>query len=182
MSQFVPKKLFLTRGVGRHREHLNSFEEALRDAGIAYFNLVTVSSIFPPHCKIITKDKGLAHLDPGQIVYCVMSRAETNENRRLIAASIGLAKPKNKAQFGYLSEHHSYGENEKNAGDYAEDIAAEMLATVLGVDFDSDLAWDAKREIWKISGKIIGTHNITQSAIGNDGQWTTVVTAAVFVP
>ena len=39
---YVPKKIFLTKGVGKHREKLSSFEMALRSAGIAQFNLVRV--------------------------------------------------------------------------------------------------------------------------------------------
>jgi len=178
---FTPKRAFLTKGVGRHKEKLVSFEEALRDAKIASYNLVTVSSIFPPNCKLITPAKGLSELKPGQIVHCVLSRSETNENRRLIAAGIGLAIPKDRKQHGYISEHHSHGENEDQAGDYTEDLAAWMLATVQGVKFDADSSWDEKEEAWKLSGKIVKTTNITQSAIGVNGEWTTVIAATVFV-
>ncbi|HDL19112.1 MAG TPA: arginine decarboxylase, pyruvoyl-dependent [Bacteroidetes bacterium] len=178
----TPKEIFLTRGVGRHRERLTSFEMALRDGGIAQFNLVRVSSIFPPHCKVISKAAGLKKLSPGQIIPCVISENRTNEARRLIAASVGLAIPTDRNRYGYLSEHHSFGENEKRAGDYVEDLAAEMLATILGVQFDPQKSWDEKREQWKISGQIVKTRNITQTALGEvNGQWTTVVSAAVMI-
>lgn len=180
--ELLPKAVFLTGGVGRHREKLASFEEALRDARIAQFNLVSVSSIFPPGCRLISRARGLEKLSAGQILYCVMSRNETSENRRLLAASVGFAVPADRGAYGYLSEHHSFGQTDTEAGDYAEDLAAEMLATILGVDFDPDAAWDEKRELWKISGKIVRTQEITQSAIGGrNGQWTTVVAAACFV-
>jgi arginine decarboxylase len=182
MLQIVPKEVFLTKGVGRHREKLASFEEALRNARIARFNIVQVSSIFPPRCKLISANKGLAKLKSGQIVYCVMSKNETNENRRLIAASIGLAIPADRNQYGYLAEHHTFGETEEQAGEYAEDLAASMLATILGLDFDTGATWDKKEELWKISGKFVKTTNITQSAIGGPkGIWTTVLAAAVFI-
>ncbi len=178
----IPKEIFLTRGVGRHREKLASFEMALRNAGIAQFNLVSVSSIFPPGCKVVSRAAGLKKLQPGQIVPCVMSQNQTNEPRRLIAASVGLAIPKDRTKYGYLSEHHSFGENEQVAGDYAEDIAAEMLATILGLEFDPDTSWDEKRELWKISGQIVRTRNITQTALGSaNGYWTTVVAAAILI-
>ncbi|HKN47266.1 MAG TPA: pyruvoyl-dependent arginine decarboxylase, partial [Candidatus Polarisedimenticolia bacterium] len=64
---YVPKKLHLTKGVGKHREKLSSFEMALRSAGIASYNLVRVSSIFPPHCKLISPQEGTKLLRPGQI-------------------------------------------------------------------------------------------------------------------
>ena len=180
--ELKPKAVFLTRGVGRHREKLASFEEALRDAQIAQFNLVTVSSIFPPGCRLISRKRGLEKLNAGQILFCVMSRNETDENRRLLATSVGLAIPANRTAYGYLSEHHSFGQTDKETGEYAEDVAAEMLATIAGVDFNPDAAWDEKCELWKISGKIVRTQEITQSAIGGrNGQWTTVLAAACFV-
>jgi len=58
-----------------------------------------------------------------------------------------------------------------------------MLATTMGIAFDSEQAWDEKKQIFKTSGMIIKTSNITQSAKGEKGgQWTTVLAAAVFVP
>ena len=178
----VPQEVFLTRGVGRHRERLASFEEALRKAVIASLNLVNVSSIFPPGCKLISRSKALAKLKPGQVVFAVMSRNDTNEYRRLVASSVGLAIPRDTSMYGYLSEHASHGQNEREAGDYAEDLAASMLATTLGVAFDPDAAWDEKKEIYRISGKIVRTNSITQTAIGmKDSIWTTTIAAAVFI-
>src|SRR3990170_2167955 len=178
----VPKKIFFTKGVGRHKEKLASFEAALRDAGIEKFNLVYVSSIFPPQSKIINKDEGLKLMHPGEIVYCVMARTETNEHNRLIVSSIGVAIPKEGDQYGYLSEHHGYGETDEKAGEYAEDLAASMLATTLNVPFDTNSAWDEREQVYKTSGKIFKTTSIAQSSIGDkDGKWTTVVTAAVLI-
>ena len=112
-----------------------------------------------------------------------MSKNATNEPNRLIAASVGVAIPAEKDAYGYLSEHHSYGQTDSKAGEYAEDLAATMLATVLGVDFDPDSSWDNKKEIWKISGKIVRTRNVTQSAIGDKkGMWTTVLAASILLP
>ena len=180
---FVASKIFLTKGVGRHREKLSSFELALRDAQIAMFNLVRVSSIFPPKCKLVSSREGLPYLTPGQITYCVMSENATNEPHRLIAASVGVAVPKDDSNYGYLSEHHSYGETDQKAGDYAEDLAAEMLATVIGVPFDANKNYDERKDTWKISDEIVKTMNVTQSAIGDkSGLWTTVVAAAVLIP
>ncbi len=178
----VPQKMFFIKGVGKHKEKLSSFELALRNAGIARFNLVKVSSIYPPQCKIVSKKEGLKELQAGQIVHVVMSENATNEPHRLIAASIGVAIPKDRSHYGYLSEHHSFGQRDDVAGDYAEDLAASMLATILGVDFDPDASWDEKKEIWRISGEIVTTRNITQSAIGDKhGLWTTALAAAVLI-
>ena len=179
----TPKQLFLTKGMGRHKEKLTSFEMALRAAGIEKYNLVKVSSIFPPGCKIIPKEKGLGQLSPGEIVFCVMAENSTNEPHRLVGASVGLAVPKESADYGYLSEHHGFGQNEGTSGDYAESLAAEMLATTLGVEFNGDASWDEQKEHYRICNKIVRTTNITQTAMGDkSGFWTTVVAAAVFLP
>ncbi|HEX5131576.1 MAG TPA: arginine decarboxylase, pyruvoyl-dependent [Candidatus Krumholzibacteria bacterium] len=178
--ELVPREMFLTKGVGRHKEQLTSFELALRDAGIAHVNLVTVSSIFPPQCKLISKKRGGDMLHPGQIVFCVMSRLATEEAFRMAACSIGVAIPGDAKKYGYLSEHHSYGQNEKTAGDYAEDLAASMLASTLGIELDLDRAWDQRKKEWKIGRQIVRTSNICQTALGKDGVWTTVIAAGVF--
>ncbi len=178
----IPTKIFLTKGVGIHKDRLASFELALREAGIEKCNLASVSSILPPDCKIIPKEEGLKQLSPGQITFCVIARNDTNEPNRLIAAAIGVAIPKDTSVYGYLSEHHSFGEIAKKAGEYAEDLAATMLATTLGIEFDINQAWDERKQIYKASGHIFRASNICQSAEGNkDGLWTTVFAAAVFI-
>jgi arginine decarboxylase len=180
---YVPTKVFFTKGVGTHKEKLQSFEKALRDAQIEKYNLVRVSSIFPPNCKVVTRAKGNGMLRPGAIVHCVLAEQATQEPNRLIASSIGVARPSNKAQYGYLSEHHCFGLTEEISGDYAEDLAASMLATTLGIEFDENVHWDERKELWKINNQIYKTANVTQSAVGDKrGFWTTVVAAAVFVP
>lgn len=178
----VPTHMFLTRGVGIHKEKLASFEQALRSAGIAYCNLVSVSSILPPECKIIPRKRGLELLNPGEITYCVMARSETNERSRLISASIGLAIPTDRSTYGYLSEHHAHGETDEESGEYTEDLAAQMLATTLGIEFDPNSAWKEREQVFKMGGKIVQTKHITQSAIGKPNVWTTVVACAVFIP
>ncbi len=175
--------MFFTKGVGRHKEYLQSFELALRDAGIQEYNLVHVRSIFPPNCKRISREEGKRSLSPGQVVFCVMARADTNEPNRLVAASIGLAQPTDPENYGYLSEHHAFGETDDKCGEYAEDLAATMLATTLGIEFDLEAAWDEREQVYKSSGKIIRTTNITQSAEGDrNALWTTVIAAAVLIP
>ena len=178
----VPTSIYLTRGKGVHKEKLASFELALRDAGIAKQNLVYVSSIIPPRCKLLARKKGEALLEPGQILFCVMARNETNEPNRLISSSIGLAVPTDPNTYGYLSEHKGFGLNARASGDYAEDLAAEMLANTLGIDFNVDQSWDEKKQVFRMSGQIVRTDNHTQTAVGpKDGRWVTAVAAAVMI-
>lgn len=180
---YVPTRIFFTKGVGRHKEYLQSFELALRDAKIEKCNLVTVSSIYPAGCRRIPTEEGLKYLEAGQITFAVMARNATNEPNRLIAASIGVATPADSSQYGYLSEHHPFGETDERAGEYAEDLAATMLATTLGLEFEAESAWDEREKLFKMSGKIVKTYNVTQSAEGDkNGLWTTVIACAILLP
>lgn len=178
----IPNKIFFTKGVGVHKDRLASFEAALRDAKIEKFNLVYVSSIFPPGCKTITVDEGLKHLSPGEVVFCVMARSETNEPNRLVSAAIGVALPQDETRYGYLSEHHTMGEKGEKSGEYAEDLAATMLATTMGLEFDPNLAWDERKQLYNANPHIFKTRHFVQSGEGNkDGLWMTVLAAAVLI-
>lgn len=178
----VPKKMFLTKGVGTHKEELRSFELALRDAGIEKCNLVSVSSILPPECKIISKNEGLKEIVPGMLTFVVLARCSSDEPHRLIAASIGCAKPADPNAYGYLSEHHAYGQSEKVAGEYAEELAVSMLASTLGIELDENEPWSERKEKIRIRDDIVRTTNITQSAVVSPGgSYSTVVAAAVFI-
>jgi len=178
----VPKEAFFTRGAGKHRNRLQSFELALRAAGIEVCNLVRVSSIFPPRCKVISKRRGLAKLQPGQITYVVLSDTATNEPSRLIGAGVGLAVPADGSQYGYISEHHAFGMYKLELSDLVEDMAATMLATTLGVEFNPDTAYDERKEIYHMSGKIVHTQACVQTARGSkQGHWTSVVAATVLL-
>lgn len=181
MQSFMPKEVFFTSGVGVHRFRLSSFEDALRNAGVANQNLVSVSSILPPGCRIISREKGLKKLTPGSIRFTVMSRIDTDENGRRIAASIGLAQPKDRSKWGYLSEVHEYGFTRQESADMAEDLAASMLGTTLGIEVNPDVAWVEREKEYKATGLIIHTRNITQTAGGKADLWTTAVAMAVFV-
>jgi arginine decarboxylase len=181
-NSYVAKEIFFTKGVGRHQEKLTSFELGLRGAGIAALNIVRVSSIFPPFCKIIPKEEGVKRLAPGQVQFVVLAETSSNEPHRLVGSSIGCAIPADSSHYGYLSEHHSYGWNEQKCGDYAEDLAAFMLASTLGLVDENAIKWDESKNEWRISDKIVKTLNETIVAeVGDDGRWTTTIAAAVLL-
>ena len=131
MLDLVAKKLFLTKGIGVADDKLTSFEFALRQAGIAGTNIVLISSIFPPNAKLVSRKEGLKLIKPGQILFTIFSITQTNESNRLISASVGIAQPKDRSKYGYLSEYDTFGKNERESGDYAEDIAAPVSYTHL---------------------------------------------------
>ena len=180
-TPWVPKEIFFTKGVGRHQNRLQSFELALRYAGIEKGNLVRVSSIFPPNCKIIDIEEGLRLLRPGQITFCVMARLSANEYGRMIGASVGIAFPADRNQYGYISECHAYGQEEIEIGDFAEDLASTMLATTLGVEFDPDKDYDERREIYLVSGKVVEALSFPCVATGMKGGYVTVISCVVFL-
>ena len=161
--RLLPTKIFFTTGVGTHKENLESFEMALREAGIEKFNLVTVSSILPPHCEIISKDEGLGQLLPGEIVFCIMSRHASNEPNRKVSASLGCAIPKNEDEFGYISEHHAFGEATASSGAYAEKLALSMYET------------------WTESKPKETFSVVTSADVAAGNAWTTVLSVAVFI-
>jgi arginine decarboxylase len=178
----IPKQMFFTKGSGKHRNSLQSFEEALREAGIAAYNLVRVSSIYPPGCKIVSRERGLKHLSPGMIVFCVMAESRTNEPSRLACAGIGLARPANLDEHGYISEHHGFGMTQRACADYVEDMAASMLGTTHGIDLDPDKAYNEQRDIYRAKGLVVKTRATVQTVEGDKkGLWTTAVAAAVFI-
>ncbi|MFH1131807.1 MAG: arginine decarboxylase, pyruvoyl-dependent [Pseudomonadota bacterium] len=179
----IVKKMFFTKGRGFHRDKLQSFELALRDAGVEKCNLVTVSSIFPPDCKIISRSQGIQELHPGQITFCVMAKECTNEPNRLLCCAIGLARPKNKRQYGYISEHHAFGQTAPSAADFAEDLAATMLGSTLGIEVNPDLAWDERKQVYKIDpNRQFVSRSVAQSARGHkDGLYTTVIALAIML-
>jgi arginine decarboxylase len=180
--RLIPRKLFLTRGVGVHKEKLTSFELALREAGIAHFNLVRVSSIFPPQCQIVSSEDGLQILQPGEIVFAVLAEMATNEAGRRIATSIGVARPADPNRYGYLSEHHTFGQTEQEAGDYAEDLAATMLATTLDIPFDAEKDYNERKEQYLMDGEIVDTTSITMATVAaSGGLWTTAISAAILI-
>lgn len=182
MTKLVPKRLFFTSGVGYHRNNLQSFELALRDAGVEKCNIVSVSSIFPPDCEVISRENGIEELNPGQITFAVLARKSTNEPNRLVSAAVGLARPKNSKQYGYISEHDAFGESTKESVDFAEDLAATMLASTLGIELDPDVAWDERKQLYEVDKQQFVSQSVGVSTEGHrDGLWSTVVACAIML-
>ena len=187
-SNYVPTKVFFTKGIGKHQDEMISLELALRNAQIEDFiyNKFDESGIFPPACKQIYKDDGLKQLKKGQVIDCIFVKEQTNEPNRLIAVSIGLAIPSYNGgvqECGYILGYNKEGMNADEIGDYVEDRAATNLASKLGLEFDLDTAWNEREQYFKASGKIFKTSNYTQSAEGDkNGLWTSVLVAAIYLP
>ena len=109
-----------------------------------------------------------------------MGRNFTKEKGRLVGAAIGLAYPTD-SHYGYISEHHDFGIEERELGDFVEDLASTMLATTLGIDFDPEKDYDERREIYFMSGEIVDSISLPCVTTGVGGVYTTVLSAAVFI-
>jgi arginine decarboxylase len=181
MGAIVPGRVFLVRGKGQHREKLVSFEKALREAGIAPFNLVRVSSIYPPHCRFVGRAAGLKRLLPGQILFVVLSENTTDEPGALISASVGMAVPDDPSHYGYLAEHSDVGKSARDISLHTEYLAAEMLATKLGEKLREPGPGEFAKVFRVSNGLSLKTRSKTQTARGTAGVWTTVIAAAVLV-
>jgi len=177
----LPTSVFLTKGIGVHRHRLTSFELALRDADIEQQNLASISSILPPGCRLTSREEGVAALRPGEITFTVLARAETDEAGRRIHASIGLARPADPAMYGYIAEHHGFGMTAEESDEYTEDLAASMLASTLGIEFDPSAAWNERKKLYEHSQLIVQSLSMTAATEGAaGGLWTCAVAAAVF--
>ena len=181
LNPWVPQKVFLTKGVGIHAERLNSFEEALRDARMSTMNLVMVSSIVPPHCELVGMEEGLRLLSPGQITFCVMSRCDSDEEGRLLAAAVALLLPENGDDYGYISEYHGYGKKLDEVEDWVCDQAAELYASAKGFKINWRRAWSQADFKYTLEERRYSPKYVVSVAEGKKGKWVTTVAAAVFI-
>ena len=181
LNPWVPKKVFLTKGVGIHVEQLNSFEEALRDARLSRMNLVMVSSIVPPHCELVGLEEGLTLLSTGQITFCVMSRCASDEDGRLLASAVALLLPENGDDYGYISEYHGFGKKQDEVEDWVCDQAAELYASAKGFKINWKRAWSEVDSKYTLEQRKYSPEVVVSVAEGIKGKWVTTVAAAVFI-
>jgi len=182
INNMVPRSIFFVKGVGVHPIKIVSFDYALRNAGIETFNLVPVSSVFPPGCKIVSPEEGLKQLSPGEVVFCVMARNQTDVPGRKLGASVGVALPSDKEKYGYLGEYWTFDDDVRQIAEKSQNIAATMLASKLGLDIKESHQHLNPKEFYLSTGKISNVFDITQVAEGDiNGAWTTTIAVAVFV-
>ncbi|MGC9011279.1 MAG: pyruvoyl-dependent arginine decarboxylase [Candidatus Micrarchaeia archaeon] len=181
MDQFVPTKIFLTKGFGSASTQLGAFEYALRDAGIAPFNLVKVSSIVPPNAEIISKEEGLKALKRGQILFLVLSRIESNEPGRKLVASIGMAVPKERSNYGYIAEYEAFDESKEVASEKAESLAITMLATALGYLEKERISEEESENVLMLKSRLANTLSISEEVTVKGNGWTCAIAAAVLL-
>src|SRR3989344_286771 len=167
-KELVPRFAFFVSGTGKHDDRLQAFDKALLSAGPLAHNLVTVSSILPAGCKIITPEEGFKLLTPGQITFCVMAKQDSNKKGKIASASVGMIRPGDSYQYGYISEFNATDKTEDEAKQIAERLAKEMYMAKLGI---SEGALN-KSEILNVTAAI----EVTQ-----DNEWVSAVAICIFV-
>ncbi|RYZ59082.1 MAG: arginine decarboxylase, pyruvoyl-dependent [Chitinophagaceae bacterium] len=179
----IPRKFFLTKGVGVHQKDLRAFEKALRDAGISTCNLIKTSSILACGCKRITREEGMKLIQPGQITFAVLAQSQTNEPGQQITAAIGMAQPKDPALYGYLTELEKViGRTDDDVEKDVIEMAIENIATEWNPKFDGEKVYRKGKKNYKLEGHDVMVDSVVQSAKGaEDNQYTVVVAAAVFI-
>lgn len=184
-APLVATKVFLAKGVGVAEKKLTSRELALTDAGIEKVNLIKASSIIPPGCEIIPQSVGKELLTIGQIAFAITAECSTNEPHKLIAASIGIAKPDDESEYGFFTEieqEEGYGKTEEKASEEVMQLAIHNLAMSWRVPFDPKKDFDPKKSLYRIKNKNVRVSHMTQTTFGDkDGLHTTVFVAAVFL-
>ncbi|MCU0287884.1 MAG: arginine decarboxylase, pyruvoyl-dependent, partial [Acidobacteria bacterium] len=153
-SNHLPRFIFFVKGKGTHPVELISFNLALRDAGIENYNLVPVSSICPPGCRIISPIEGIKLLSPGEIVFCVLARQQTNIPGQTFGAAIGAAIPPGNQHCGYIGEYCTNDKEEGEMGEIVQRTAAQMLAGKLNLPINNEIHWEEQKQFYLTTGKI----------------------------
>ena len=180
----VPRKVFVTRGLGVHEKQLTSRELAMTDAGVEKMNMIKASSIIPPGCEFISIREGKKQLMIGQMAFAILAQCSTNEPYKRISAAIGIAKPDDPDAYGFfteIEEDQGYGKTEEQAGEEVMHLAISNLAMSWRAKWN-DKMFDPRKKVYRIKNKNVRLSNVSQSATGDkDGKYTTVYVAAVFI-
>ena len=168
---FVPKRLFFTKGVGAHEQQRVAMHHALRDAGVSDCNLVKVSSVIPPGCRIISRREGAKLLRPGNIVFAVIAMSETKEPHQRATVALGWATPDQDGVPGYIAEieeEQAKGKTAKSAGDEVGQMALTLVAERLQTRIDSKSLWARSKRVHRIGGTTVHCGCITSTIIGDE--------------
>ena len=82
-------KIYLTTGKGEGPTPLAAFDAALRDAGVANYNLICLSSVIPPHSEIVPTKFAPPGDEYGHRLYVVMARHDTQQRGETAWAALG---------------------------------------------------------------------------------------------
>ena len=105
----MPTRYFLASGTSEGYTSLNAFDGALLQAGIGNTNIVKMSSIVPPHCKLVAP----IALPPGALVPAAYAAITSDVPGEIISAGVAVALPEDEDQNGLIMEYSAKGERHK---------------------------------------------------------------------
>ena len=115
-SQFAGPAIAVTAGVGAGPTKLSAFDAALREAGVADFNLITLSSVVPIGSVVtsVPEDLPVPEGAWGDRLYVVMADCRTDTLHEEVWAGIGWIQEADTGR-GLLVEHVGHNESQLHA-------------------------------------------------------------------
>jgi arginine decarboxylase len=186
---WVPTRVFFTTGISRHKTARVAIQEAMGKAGVADMNLVKTSSVIPPGCEIITRQRGLRLLREGAIVHAVIAQGQTSEPHQRVTAALCWAQPENPLLPGYITEieeQETMGKSPTTATDEAGAALMTIVGNKLGASVDAEALWEkrGRGRALRIGGqnfRVGSTSATTIGAEGSEPQHSVALALAIFV-
>lgn len=112
--------IIVTNGLGTGRTEISAFDDALKKAGVANYNLIPLSSVIPPNSKVHVRELSVHHYtasEHGKRLYVVMAKQLQNEPGLAAYAGLGWVQSnvKNDPRYfgrGLFVEHHGYSKHD----------------------------------------------------------------------
>lgn len=105
----TPTKYFMVSGASDGFTPLNAFDGALLQAGIGNTNIIKMSSIVPPRCRLISP----IALPPGALVPAAYASITSDVPGEIIAAGVAIALPKERDRNGLIMEYSAKGRKDQ---------------------------------------------------------------------
>jgi arginine decarboxylase len=103
----------VSRGVGTGPTRLAAFDQALRSAGVADFNLVRISSVIPPGSTVLeTAGRDQVEGGHGDLLYCVYADAYSSIPGEAAWAGLTWAQHEDGSGAGLFAEHSGWSEGD----------------------------------------------------------------------
>ena len=171
----VPTRVFFTSGVGFHKTQRVAMQHAMREAGLADCNLVKISSVIPPACQVVTRERGLRMLEAGAIAHAVIAQGVTKEPHQRVSVALCWGQPDREDLPGYITEieeEEANGKSEQTAIDEAGEALTAMLAEKIGAKVDAPKVWGqrGRERRLRIGGVNVRVGSIAESAVGPEAQ------------
>ncbi len=118
--------IIITSGKGSGKTTLSAFDNALFDAGVSNYNLITLSSIIPPNTVIKQQKYKTPDSEYGYRLYTVMSEIRSRESGRWIGAVIGWCQEEDGR--GVFVEHKAIENTEEMVKTYLYEEVKKSLS------------------------------------------------------